>query len=373
MNRRMSLIAMVLMVGLVVSVTWGGVLDRVGAMGDSLTDKNLESGYPTYQNWAMQLASERGVNFGPSSIYNRALSGATTGGMPSQAQYLVNYDVTLAVIWIGPNDLMNMYSSIPARERTQAQLDAILAGMINNFDSAVTTVAGTPAAPSGRKMVFLNCTSLNRTPAISFAIEHTSVPGMFVQGDWIVQQFNAHIRELAIEYGFPVVDTYQYLEDLMGPVESPNTYVMFGDVVVDLTRDIMSPPPKPAPYDDGYWVDGFHANTSLQGLVANCVIEAVNRAYCCDLEYLSDQEILTIGGGTTTPGLTTHIDIRDYIFVPDSPPGDFSCDGNVDNVDLAIFSSAWFSDYNVTDIVPYAGDGTTNLLDFAVLAAHWLE
>jgi hypothetical protein len=55
--------------------------------------------------------------------------------------------------------------------------------------------------------------------------------------------------------------------------------------------------------------------------------------------------------------------------------GDFEPDGDVDFADLAVLATQWLKNYKrlSADIYPIGGDGVVNLLDFVVIAEHWLE
>ncbi|MHC5184227.1 MAG: hypothetical protein ACYSPI_08135 [Planctomycetota bacterium] len=52
---------------------------------------------------------------------------------------------------------------------------------------------------------------------------------------------------------------------------------------------------------------------------------------------------------------------------------DLNADGIVDEQDLVILFSDWLQGGSSADIVPDGGDGTVNLLDFALFAKHWLN
>jgi hypothetical protein len=52
---------------------------------------------------------------------------------------------------------------------------------------------------------------------------------------------------------------------------------------------------------------------------------------------------------------------------------DLNADGLVDSQDMVILFSDWLQGDSAADIVPDGGDGTVNLLDFALFAKHWLN
>jgi len=52
---------------------------------------------------------------------------------------------------------------------------------------------------------------------------------------------------------------------------------------------------------------------------------------------------------------------------------DLNADGIVDEQDLVMLLSDWLQGGSEADIAPDGGDGTVNLLDFALFAKHWLN
>jgi unsaturated chondroitin disaccharide hydrolase len=82
-----------------------------------------------------------------------------------------------------------------------------------------------------------------------------------------------------------------------------------------------------------------------------------------------DSGIKTLSGTASFDGTDEPIarDITDMI-------GDFSIDGKVDRIDLAMLCNNWLQDHWLLDISPPPiGDNIINLLDFAKFARHWLE
>lgn len=76
-------------------------------------------------------------------------------------------------------------------------------------------------------------------------------------------------------------------------------------------------------------------------------------------------------GGANPYKFTTEIDVMPY-YLPFAC--DFDHDGDIDLVDLDVFTGQWLETGELSaDVVPKAGDGTVNFLDFITFVRNWSE
>ncbi len=310
MLKTSKLIALLISAVFMVASAFGGITDKVGAMGDSLTDQGM---FPEtdYQNWVAQLVGAD-WNFGVDYQYNAAVSGATASSLLAQGQHteLASYQTNLAVFEIGGNDItMNLLSlSAPP-----ADLDAFADQRIDDITTAVNTVAGTASNPTGTKMVLCTMPDVMLTPVGRGFFLPLSSPEMLAAEEYVSARINAGIKDLARERKFPVVDLDYMMNDVIGNINNPNEYVTIGGVDISLMgHGDTAPVPT-----DGFATDGFHPWTALQGLLSNMVIEAVNQGYAENLPFLSDQDILANAGVSNIPSGVSYFDVSEYVVVPE--------------------------------------------------------
>jgi lysophospholipase L1-like esterase/uncharacterized protein (DUF2141 family) len=338
------------------------ITDRVGVMGDSLSDMAMFSG-TTFHNWIWQLGTVQGWSFGSNFAYDYAKSGATTLTVISQGQHtsLAAVNPTLAVLLIGGNDLafdLLMTDPLPS------DLNAFADERINAIRTAIETVAGSRTSPTGTKVVLFTMPEVLRVPI--FLTLYSGFSNETIAAyDYVAKRMNDGIRALAAERNWPVIDLYQLMVDLVGSRTNPNTLFTLGGVSINL-QSYSYNDPKPT---DGFRKDGFHPNTVLQGLMGNAVVMAVNAAYGETLSTMSDQTILATAGVTSIPTGTTYYGLSSYIWL--RQPGDANCDKKVDVGDLGILAANYGCSGKIWSQGDFNGDSKVDVGDLGILAASY--
>jgi lysophospholipase L1-like esterase/uncharacterized protein (DUF2141 family) len=340
------------------------ITDRVGVMGDSLSDMTMFSD-TTFYNWIWQLGTVQGWSFGTNFEYDYAKSGATTLTVISQGQHtsLAAVNPTLAVLLIGGNDLA---FDLLLTDPLPSDLNAFADERINAIRTAIETVAGSQTSPTGTKVVLFTTPEVMRVPI--FLTLYSGFTSETINAyDYVVARMNNGIRALAAERNWPVIDLYQLMIDLVGSRTNPNASFILGGVSINL-QSYSYNDPKPT---DGFRKDGFHPNTVLQGLMANAVVLAVNAAYGETLPTMSDQTILATAGVTTIPAGESYYDLSSYIGLGQLGPGDANGDGQVDVGDLGILAANYGGTNKTWAMGDFNGDGKVDVGDLGILAANY--
>jgi hypothetical protein len=307
-----------------------GVLDRVGAIGDSLTDESWEiEGWqlpwggtlePPYENWVEQLVYAGRVNFGPFNgwgwDYNYAEFGATTDWMPSQASGVVQEQPTLVFMGAGGNDLIYhladhallMFGPADGQDPI-----VMVPDMVSDAQAAIETIWGTIGSPTGREMVIATAPDIMRSPA-AVTLSPLILDGSDALYRNACLQYNAALEAMAAERGIPVIDMVAFMDDLLGPPGSHYDAFTIGGAQIDLGQ-----PPAQGDPNYGFLSDGYHPGTVIHGLLANLFVEATNQGFGTDVDLLSDQEILAAAGipNPLPPGTETFYDVSAYIIIPE--------------------------------------------------------
>lgn len=319
---------------LLAGTTHAGVLDKVGAMGDSLTDESwsVEHGLlaeEDYINWTEHLTNSGKVSFGPrgnypsprgdSYQYNFARAGVTSAQLIERGQHtgLAAESPTLAYLGIGGNDFA--YHIIQHANRFVGDGEdpmVLVPQMVANFRTAMETVAGTADNPTGSQMILATVPDLGRSPSIEYVdgLGHL-IPGSLTLYRNAATAVNDQIKAMGAERGFPVVDLFALFDAFKGPLDDPYETFEFGGVDIFLGK-----------YDEedvgptnAFLSDYFHPGTVVHGIMANMFLEALNTGYGQDIPLFSDQEILLAAGVEpgTPPGVTTYLDVSPYVVVPE--------------------------------------------------------
>jgi lysophospholipase L1-like esterase len=262
--------------------------------GDSLTDEYAPYGYGVAaRNWVENLAANRStqVSFGPYSptpwdavrntgyAFNFATSGATATDLPGQVNTLLAYPQAVAgadavVILVGANDI-----SVAARnglflggidQKLQAATDQVIAATANAVATLRTVRPGLP-------IVLVSTPDVSQTPLVQFlAFGNTQLLSSVAAA---TVSLNARQASLAAAAGLAFVDgeSLQYAA-LVNP-----------DIIAGLSIDGFSAGTSP---EDAFVPDGFHPNTALQALLANAIIEQLDRFYPRAITPLTDPEIV---------------------------------------------------------------------------------
>jgi hypothetical protein len=280
--------------------------DKLGILGDSLSDEYAEQTYGAYsQNWVEQLVLYRGIDAGPTGTwgeprrnyyeYNWARYGAdsvdmlTTGQHTGLAAQVVPNSLDYAVTMIGANDQFgagNPYFNIYAGAWSPAQISTWVTGVVNNIDTALNTVM-----PTGVKLVLFGAPDYGVAPLVQAT--YTSPSGRQAVADVLANQLNPQIEALAQAYQVPYVDLQAYTEAVFGPHNALNATLAIGNVNINLMQSDNAAGTILAA---GFVDDGIHPHTTIQGLIANLSLEALNVGYNANLTLFSEQEILAHRG-----------------------------------------------------------------------------
>jgi len=306
-SRFASLAAFLLLILLITAPRAHAV--KLGVMGDSMSDEYFESSYGSYsENWTVQLATYAGIDLGPTGTwggprrngyeYNWARSGATTTTLLSAGQHtglaaqVVPEGIDYSVMAIGANDQLvgypgsSPYEGIYFGTWTAGQISTWVNSVVANINTALATVV-----PTGVPLVLLGAPDYGLTPAVQGAAP--SAAGRQAVHDVLANQLNPQIEALAQSYGLTYVDLLGAMEAMFGPHASLNTTFKIGNTNIFLQQITDNVGNNPAA---AFVHDGVHPHTSMQGLIANLVLEGLNVGYGANLTLFTEQEILTRAG-----------------------------------------------------------------------------
>ena len=304
---------------------------KLGIMGASLSDEYAEQSYSYADNWVEQLVAYRGIDAGPTGAwgeprrnfyeYNWARYGATSADLLADGQHtglaaqIAPNGIDYAVMMIGANDQFdasNAYVNIYSGAWSPAQINSWATGVAANINTALNTVL-----PTGVPLVLVNVLDYGVTPWL----QATFPIGANRQAvaDVIANVLNPQIEALAQSHNLPYIDLMGLSEQAFGPHTSLHTTLTIGNVDIFLQQSDTNLNTIPTA---GFVHDEIHPHTSIQGLVANLVIEGLNIGYGANLSLFSEQEILAhagidYGGSDTLAGQIG--DYSDYVtnYVPE--------------------------------------------------------
>ena len=310
------------------------VLTGIGVIGDSYT---VERGG---NNWTEQLAAMRQLNFGPATPaiwyqthfldYAYVLDGTpltmnTNGALAALANQVAEDNVTLIYLDGVGRDFAARYGHMYRGELAGDELAAFTDSVIANLRTALETLS----SAGDVRFVLENVGDLGVTPFILtntwnfLGLAPGDVPNplkMQLVTD-AIEAANVQIQRLADEWGFPVVDQFALMNEILG---NPNNPPVVGGFALNVNWpnrvggwvDVVDPL--------GLWVDLQHVNPIPQGIKANAFLEAIRQAYKVDVAALSDQEILQYSygrAGQTPPPMhgTSYFDISGYVIYNVAP------------------------------------------------------
>jgi hypothetical protein len=285
-------------------------IDRLGAVGDSLSDEYFEASYDYARNWTVLLVDERGLTFGPTAVEagqpggtwgeprrtgyedNWARSGATIDDVLATGQHLgvadgvLNRGVSHVVVNIGINDFLDgAYGAIYLGLWTQLEIDAWITNRTDHLSSIVDTIV-----PTGAGVALLSVLDPGATPAIQ---------GLFTDpvgreaAALALAQWRDAIRDLCETRKIVFLDQFALGRAIFGTHLAPRASLLVGNVPIDLTA---ADTPTGANPTAGFVDDGFHPNTVLQAIEAALVSAALNLGYITGIVPLSEEEMLSAAG-----------------------------------------------------------------------------
>ena len=378
-----SLTGWLTLLGLVVATADAGT-NKLGAIGDSLTDEYAEETYSYAQSWVEQLSIYRGVDAGPTAAragqpggtwgeprrtgyeFNWARSGATSGSLLTGGQHtglagqVGPQGLDYAVLAIGSNDFIptgTAYFSIYNGFWSQAQIDSYVDQTVANIESAVTTVQG-----AGVDLALVNLLDYGIAPAVWGSIFFSN-PDNRQQVTVVIEEVNARLEDLARDHRIVLVDAYGFARAVFGTNHDPEEFLILGNVAIQLrVADTAANTNAAAGFVD----DGAHPHTHLQAVIANIVLEGLNLGYGAAIPLFSEQEILAhaglVYGGQDT--LQSQIGAYGDYVLDFTCPTDVTGDGVINVLDL-IDLLLCFGQPAVPGCEPQDvnADGTVNVLD----------
>lgn len=288
-----------------------GQIARLGAMGDSLSDEYAEESYAYAKNWTMQLVLYRGVDMGPTAAQqpggtwgeprrtgyqsNWARYGDTTDDLLAAGQHtglagqVGTLGVSHAVLAVGANDFnsvgFNAYFNIYNGLWSASQINNYVSVRVANVRTALDTVA-----PTGVKLVLVNVLDFGITP-ITWSLYTDPVKRDRVTV--VIQQVNEGLLGLAHDRGIVLVDAFGMAQAAWGTNQSPRQTIPIGNTTIQLRQFDTSTNTNPAA---AFVHDRTHPHTTMQGVLANVIMEAFDEGYGAGLALFSEQEILAHAG-----------------------------------------------------------------------------
>jgi lysophospholipase L1-like esterase len=308
-------------------------------VGDSLSDEYAEETYAYAQNWVEQLVASGIADAGPTAAdagvgdwgeprrtgfaYNWARAGAVTQDLVSQGQVagvvsqVASEGVTHVVAAIGANDFIPSGVNYFAIYNGLASPGQIEQGISANL--AVVTTAMQTLKATGAKVVWVNVPDYGICPATRL---YYPDPIKRERVTTVIREVNYRLADLARAEGIPLVDFLGLAKAVFGENAAPNPTIELAGIQLDLLASD-DPVNNPNPYA-AFVDDGVHPHTTVQGIMANLVLEAFNVGYGEDLPLFSEADILAHagipGGGEDT--LFAQLDAHgysDYIIVVPEP------------------------------------------------------
>ncbi|MBI3822691.1 MAG: SGNH/GDSL hydrolase family protein [Planctomycetes bacterium] len=266
---------------------------RLAVMGDSLSASY--AGFPGRsgdQSWTQQLQQLRPHQV---QIFNEAVSGATSGDVLSVqagavAGLVAAGKVDYATLIVGANDLATeLNADLPILFGGNAPL--FYQTFVQHYTtSVVSNIEHTVAMVSSAGDVGL---AVGNIPDVAVTPAYASTTPAFILSTITAAELSANqqIASFAASHHLPVIDLF----GLSHLAQSPLT---LGGVTVN----------------NLYALDGFHPDTVGQGLLANTILQSLDRAYDAPVDHLqlSDQQILTEAGITHPPG-HAYFEIDSYV------------------------------------------------------------
>ncbi len=343
-------------------------LDRLAAIGDSLSDEYSEESYSYAKNWTMQLVQYRGVSMGPTAA--QASQPGGTWGEPRRAGYQNNWarygadsatmlsdgqptgvasqvgagGVTHVVLAIGTNDFSpstNAYFNIYWGFWGSSQINAYVNQRVANINAALDTLE-----PTGVKLVLCNYVDFGVAPVTRQFFPNGTRRNRVTAA---ITQVNAQLLQIAYQRGLVLADINALATVIFGTNTALKPTLTIGGVAIDLNAKDTANHSNPLA---GFVDDGAHPHTTLQGVFANVLMAGVNAFGSVGLAPFSDAEILQ-HAGLAYGGSDTLFPV---VGAPESYvrnfacPADFDANGFVTGEDFDAFIATFEAGDSAADI-----------------------
>jgi lysophospholipase L1-like esterase len=316
-------------------------LDRLGAIGDSLSDEYDDQNFGGYaRNWLELLAEVRNVDVGPTALEagqpggtwgeprrtgyqeNFARSSADTDTAITQGQHtgLANgaaRGVTHAVVFIGNNDFRPggdnsfPYNAIYNNVWTPQQIEDHLDDSITDLGTLIGALEN-----AGLKIAVANAIDFGSTPAVEFVFPN---PVFRDRVTTVLIEFSSRVRQLAEDRDLTFVDLFGFGKAVFGQNTAPRSTLLVGNVSINLNGFSSQ-----AGNNSAFVEDGVHPHTVAQGIVANLWLAALDQHLGACVPPFTEQQLLAnnnlaYGGSDTLVAEIGHL----HRFVESFPaPGD---------------------------------------------------
>lgn len=269
-------------------------LNGFAAMGASETQGTGYSG-----SWVPYLHNDRGLSFGPSQSYNRAVGGATTtsllsGNQHTQVRNLVqNGNADVAFLFIGGNDFGPV-----ALQLALGTLDknTWAAGMVSRMMTATDTVL--TANPKG--MIIAGLPDMTLMPAAQSYLPSITPPMLQNVLD-AINLVNTLLKAEVLDRDLIFLDTAQAMRDMNAAPP------VVGGVPIQMVGSNSNP--------TYFFQDGLHPAVVGNGIFANLMITALNEGLDQNIALISDQLILQRAGlSAQYTGQTSNLDYASYVY-----------------------------------------------------------
>jgi Ca2+-binding RTX toxin-like protein len=278
------------------------LLDGIGVVGDSYTSERGGN------NWPEQLAPGRSLNFGPSHeavrdgvsyldydyiTFDTPETMLTDGTITTLASQVAAGTVTLVYLDGMGNDFARRYPAIYNGTLSGQALSDFIDAEVGYVRQAMTILSA--AGPV--KFVLENVGDIGVLPFIVQNIGNFLQLQPGEQPDPLkkqrftnaIQAANAKIVGLADELGAPMVDQFAF----MNWASSRYNQSPFEPYVSSPTSNVLPYSTVQVTDPTRLYVDAQHIGPTAQGLKANIVLTAIQRAYGVAVPLLTGREILT--------------------------------------------------------------------------------
>ncbi len=290
-------------------------INRLGVLGDSLSDEYAEQSYSYAKNWTMQLVLYRGVNLGPTAAAAGQAGG--TWGEPRRTRYQTNWarygadsstllsqgqhtgvaaqvstaGVTQAVLAIGANDfapaLGGAYFNIYNALWSNSQIDSYVAGRIANIQTVVNTLRST-----GCGLVLASFPDYGVAPATWMSIFFSNATKR-ERVSAVIRRVNTGVRGIAQTERCLYADLNGLGIAIFGTNGAPRQFLKMGNQSIQLWVADTASNSNPLA---GTVDDGVHPHTTLQGLFSNVMMTALNLGFGASLVPFTETEMLQHAG-----------------------------------------------------------------------------
>ncbi|HEY2841429.1 MAG TPA: SGNH/GDSL hydrolase family protein [Pirellulales bacterium] len=272
---------------------------RLGILGDSISAGD-GSAVGSYPNWVTQLTASGAFTVGPDG--NQAGDGDVASDvfntqLPVIQGQIQSGQLDYTVLAVGANDLGNAALTYVATGDLAGTLQLFFNTVLPTIENTITTIAAT--SPPVHQIV-MNIPDPTSSPEVQGLIAQYGItPAQLAPAIAALQTANDQLDAFALARGIPVIDLYT------------------------ATQTILTHPPlvlAGVTYNDLFAPDAFHPGPALQGLIADAVINAANRAYGAGLAPISEEQIVANLGGTPLIAGPTYYNLDHLVLLPVPEP-----------------------------------------------------